>query len=461
MDTTDLAYAGAARQAALIAAREASSREIVEATLARIDALNPTLNAYRVVFAERALAEADQADARAKAGGDRPLLGVPVAIKDDVNIAGEITAMGTAAYGPAREADAEVVSRLRAAGAVIVGKTSVPEMMIWPFTETLTWGVTRNPWDLDRTPGGSSGGTGAAVAAGLAGVGLGSDGAGSIRIPASWNGLFGLKPTRDRVPIADHVDAWQGLSVNGPIARTVADAALFLDATVADAPGGGFLVAARTPPANLRIAMTAKAAPGVLFRLGADERRVYEELAQTLRSLGHEVVERDIAYPQTASLQVLTRYLRGIHDDVAAMPHPERLERRTRSMARLGGLFSDSRVAAARAQEADLADRVDDVLREFDAILMPGPAGGPTRIGAYHGRSALWTLNAVSARHPYMSIFNVTGHPVAAVPGGFDADGLPVGVQLIGPKGGEAGLLSLAGQIEAERAWADRRPPYA
>src|SRR3954468_17761754 len=171
MDATDIAYAGATRQAELIAAGEVSAREVVEATLARIEAVDPVLNAYRVVFAERALLEADQADARRKAKEERPLLGVPVAIKDDTNMAGEITAWGTAAHAGVKDADAPVITRLREAGAIIVGKTNVPEMTIWPFTETLTWGVTRNPWDLDRTPGGSSGGTGAAVAAGAPGVG--------------------------------------------------------------------------------------------------------------------------------------------------------------------------------------------------------------------------------------------------------------------------------------------------
>ena len=214
MDATDLAFAGIARQAELIAAGEVSSRELVELYLERIERLDPQLNAFRVVFAERAL-EADQADARRGAGGERPLLGVPIAVKDDIDVAGEVTAFGTNAYGEPARADAEVVRRLRAAGAVIIGKTQRPELCIWPFTETATFGATRNPWDLQRAPGGSSGGSAAAVAAGLVGAALGSDGAGSIRIPAAWCGLFGLKPQRGRVPLAPHADAWHGLSVNG------------------------------------------------------------------------------------------------------------------------------------------------------------------------------------------------------------------------------------------------------
>src|SRR4051812_23911860 len=269
MDATTLAYAGAAEQARLIRDGEVSSREVVQATLARIDQLDPVLNAYRVVLAERALVEADQADARRRAGNERPLLGVPVAIKDDVDVAGEPTAWGTAAHGGPVAQDAEAVRRLRAAGAIVLGKTLVPEITMLPATDTTTFGSTRNPWDLGRTPGGSSGGSAAALAAGLAGVALGSDGAGSIRTPSAWTGLFGLKPTRARAPVAPHADAWQGLSANGPLARRVADAALFLDATVTDdgVPEGGFAAAAARAPGRLRIAVSTKAPPGALPRL--------------------------------------------------------------------------------------------------------------------------------------------------------------------------------------------------
>ena len=202
MDAAELAFAGAARQAELIRAREVSARELVQLYLDRIERLDPQLNAYRAVFAERALAEAAQADARAKAGETRPLLGVPIAIKDDCDVAGDITAFGSsAADGPA-PADAELVRRLRGAGAVILGKTHVPELTVTPWTESPTFGVSRNPWDLQRTPGGSSGGSAAAVAAGLAGAAIGSDGGGSIRMPAACCGVLGLKPQNGRVPTA-------------------------------------------------------------------------------------------------------------------------------------------------------------------------------------------------------------------------------------------------------------------
>src|SRR6185312_11007271 len=301
MDATDLAYAGAGRQAQLIAAGEVSAREVVAATLDRIEKVDPQLNAYRVVLAERALTEADQADARRRAGDARPLLGVPIAIKDDTDVSGVPTARGSAASDPApRGVDAEVVRRLRAAGAVIVGKTNVPELMVWPFCETAAFGATRNPWALDRTPGGSSGGSGAAVAAGLCGVALGTDGAGSIRIPAAFCGVFGLKPQRGRVPIdAGLSDGWHGLAHVGPIARGVADAALFLDAIADDAPAGGFAAAAARAPGRLRIAVATKIPPGVVGRLGREQRDAVAATAALLRTLGHEVFDHDIDYGLT------------------------------------------------------------------------------------------------------------------------------------------------------------------
>jgi amidase len=459
MDATDLAFAGASEQARLIAAGELSSRELVQTYLDRIDRLEPQLNAWRIVFAERALAEADQADARRGAGNERPLLGVPIAIKDDIDIGGEVTAWGTAAHGGPAAADAEVVARLRSAGAVVLGKTNVPEMTIWPFTETITFGATRNPWNVERTPGGSSGGTAAAVASAMVGIGVGSDGAGSIRIPAAWCGLFGIKPQRDRVPISPHEDAWQGMSVNGPITRSVADAALFLDATT---DIGGFAEAAARAPGKLRIAVSTKLAPGQLVRISPDVRAAVERTAELLRSLGHEVSERDPDLPGSLMSNVVGRYLRGIHDDVQqAMPHPQRLEARSRSMARMGGLIPAGAVARMRAGEAAMAARMNELFDHADVLLQPGPVAGPFKIGQFHGKGALWTLNGVAARVPFQGWWNATGQPACVVPSGLDRDGLPVGVQFVGRPGDETTLLSLSAQIEAERPWAERRPPVS
>jgi amidase len=464
MDPTTLAFAGAAEQARLIRDGEVSSRELVEATLARIDRLDPVLNAYRVVFAERALVEADQADARRGAGNARPLLGVPVAIKDDVDVAGESTAWGTAAHAGPVAGDAEAVQRLRAAGAVIIGKTLVPEMTMLPATDTTTFGSARNPWDLTRTPGGSSGGSAAATAAGLCGVALGSDGAGSIRNPSAWTGLFGIKPTRGRVPVAPHADAWQGLSVNGPLARTVADAALFLDATVSDGgvPEGGFAAAAAREPGRLRIAVSTKVPTGALPYVGKEEKRAVAATADLLRQLGHDVVERDPDYPPTIWLSAYTRVLRGISDDVkASMPHPERLERRTRRIAALGGAIPARVVRWAREAEAEQARRLAVLWDDVDVLLTPAAVDGPYEVGVMGARGAAGFLARGAERLTFMPVWNVTGQPGASVPSGFDDDGLPVGVQLVGRHGDDALLLSLSAQIEHVRPWAGRRPPVA
>jgi amidase len=467
MDAADVAFAGIARQAELIAAGEISSRELLELCLERIERLDRKLNAFRVVLAERARLEADQADARRSAGGQRPLAGVPIAVKDDLDVAGELTTFGTNASGRPARADAEVVRRLREAGAVIIGKTNAPELTIWPFTETATFGATRNPWDEERSPGGSSGGSAAAVAAGLVGAALGSDGAGSIRIPAAWCGLFGLKPQRGRVSMAPRGRAWYGLSVNGVLTRSVADTALFHDVASgaieadydsAPRPAIPFLQSANTSPGRLKIAFSRRIPFGVVSRLDADAGRALEETVELLRSLGHEVSEHDPDYGPGAIPTALVRYLRGIHDDARAIAHPERLERRTRGMARLGGLIPPALLEHALAGEAEFTRRLNGVLEDHDVLLTPATATPPPRVGQLQGRGALWTLNAVAGMVPYNCVWNVTGQPAASVPAGFGSDGLPRGVQLVGRPNDEATLLSLAGQIEAERPWAQRRP---
>jgi amidase len=460
---SDIAFTGAAEQARLLADCALTAPALLEVYLDRIKRLNPVLRAYRVVLEDSARVEAATAQRRLDAGERLPLLGVPVAIKDDADVAGEVTTMGTGAHGPAKDHDAEVVRRLREAGAVIVGKTHVPELCIWPFTESLTFGATRNSWDVSRTPGGSSGGSAAAVAAGLAGLALGSDGAGSIRIPSTWCGVFGIKPQRDRVPLAPHDNAWNGLVVNGPIARTVADAALFLDVTTSvPAPEGGFVAAAARPPGRLRIALSTKVPPPLITVVGKAQRRAVRDAGALLRELGHDVVVRDPDYPVTATLtNLLPRYLRGVHDDMATMPLPQRLEARTRGMARLGGLFSDRRIAAVRVAEDRVCARVLSIFDDVDVVITPGTAMGPSRIGAYQRRGAVATLLLVGARVPFQEMFNVTGQPAAVVPWGLDRDGLPLSIQLVGRPDDEATLLALSAQIESARPWAHRRPPVS
>ena len=447
----------------MLAAGTTTAPALLELYLERIARLDPQLNAFRMVLAETAREEAAAAQRQLDEGGRLPLLGVPVAIKDNIDVAGTTTTFGTSAHGPAKTEDAEVVRRLRAAGAVIIGKTAVPEMCIWPFTETLSFGATRNPWDTTRTPGGSSGGAGAAMAAGLAAIAVGSDGGGSIRIPSTWCGVFGIKPQRDRVPLAPHVDSWHGLDVNGPLTRTVEDAALFLDVTTQlPTPDGGFVAAAARSPGRLRIALSTKVPPPVMSRLGTSQRAAVHDAGALLGDLGHHVTERDPDYPVAATVTgFVPRYLRGIRDDVAMLDRPERLEARTRAMARLGALISDRRIAATREREPDFAARVLSIFDDVDVLVTPATAARPFRIGAFQRRGAIATLRLVSSRVPFQEIFNLTGQPAAVVPWGLDHDGLPVSVQLVGRPGDEATLLQVSTQIEAARPWAGRRPPVS
>jgi amidase len=483
MDATDLAYAGIARQAELIAAGEVSSRELVDLYLERIERNDTQLNAFRIVFGERARMEADQADARRGAGdGGRPLLGVPIAVKDDIDVAGEVTGLGTNAYGgPARE-DAEIVRRVRAAGAIVIGKTNVPELCAFPWTETPTRGATRNPWNLQHTPGGSSGGTAAAVAAGLVGAALGSDGGGSIRFPAAYCGLFGLKTQRGRVPMAPHVDAWHGLSVNGVLTRTVRDSALFYDA-IADGPsdpgapavpsgslldvlGHGTAGAANgstngaPAPRSLRIAVASKLPPSPLTKLHPDNSAALEETVELLRGLGHEVNVREVDHgPLAPAPEFTARYIRGLHDEAEMLAYPERLERRMRAISRIGGLLSMTAVEWARRHEGEYAQRLNEPLADHDVLLTPVTPGPAPRIGACEGRSWIWTMAVAAATVPYAACWNVTGQPACAVPAGHAPDGLPRAVQLVGKPGDEATLIALAAQVEAARPWAAERPP--
>ena len=459
MDSADLAFAGAARQAELVRRGEVSARELVELYLERIERLDPLLNAYRVVFAERALAEAAQADGRARAGDTRSLLGVPIAIKDDLDVGGEATAFGVLADGPA-PADAEVVRRLRSAGAVILGKTHVPELTITPWTESPTYGATRNPWDVDRTPGGTSGGSGVAVAAGLAGAAIGSDGAGSIRIPAACCGLFGLKAQNGRVPTAPAVEPWRGLTMWGPITRGVADSALVYDAIKDGGPS--FAEAAGREPGRLRVAISVRTPP--LTGVQADEEQLsgVHALAQLLRDLGHEVIEREIGYTPPIAANVIARYLRGIADQGLSFGRPERLSRRSRGYMRMGSAIPEAfveRATAAAAADAAVLDRVFE--GGVDAVITPTFTRRPPRVGEYEGRSALWAFTGSVRFVPYCGGYNHTGQPAASIPATWTADGFPVGAQLVVPPHGEPVLLALAAQLERSLGWLDRRPEVA
>jgi amidase len=465
----ELAFAGAARQAELLRRGQVSPRELVELHLRRIERLDPRLNAFRIVLAERALVEAQQAEARLRAGDERPLLGVPIALKDSVDLAGELTMHGTDCFDQPAAADTEMVRRLRAAGAIVIGKTHLPELAIHGFTESATWGVSRNPWNRERGPGGSSGGSGAAVAAGLAPLATASDGAGSIRIPAASCGVFGLKPQRGRIDLSPDLEQWHGMSVNGCISRTVHDTALFLDLTSGGSreqgapppPPRPFVEQAAADPGRMRIAFSTKPPREIAPpKVGSEPKRAVAETADLLRSLGHEVSRSD---PDWGSMgdEALVRYLRGIADDFRQVPHPERLERRTRSYARLGGLYPDSVLARAREAAVRGHERIRALFEAFDVLITPVMGGTALPLRRFEGRGAIWTLVGEGRYYPFTGLWNHLGNPAAAVPAGFAADGLPLAVQLIGRPNDEGTLLSLAAQLEAERPWAGRRPPIS
>jgi amidase len=463
----DVAYAGAARIAEMVRAKEASPSELVELYLERIAALEPKLNAYRVVLSEGARADAKQAEERLAKGDDAPLLGVPVAIKDNVDYAGEVTTHGTAAYGEPAAEDGLVVRRLREAGAVILGKTNLPELAIYGFTESPTWGETRNPWDTSRTTGGSSGGSGAAVAAGLCAIAHATDGAGSIRYPAAFCGLFGLKPQRNRISLSPDREHWYGLSVAGCVSRSVVDTALYLD--VMGGPEKGdldvpprferhLLEAARTAPGKLRIACTTKTATPV--KKAPEVLAAYNETIELLRSLGHEVTEAAPPYSR-ARLDFFPMYFRGIRDEALSLPHPERLSDQSKGFVRMGRVFSDRKMRKVRDKMPAATAKIEGFFRDFDLLLTPATAQPPFEVGKLLGKGALRTMNEMANVYPYGFRWNYTGQPAATIPAGFTDAGLPRSVMLIARPNREDVLVSVGAQLEAERPWADRKPGFA
>jgi amidase len=465
----DIAFAGAARQAEMVRKGEVSPTELVQLCLDRIARLDPELNAFRKVLAGRALLEAKQAEARLKAGEERPLLGVPIAIKDESAVAGEVTTFGTDAFTEPAKEDCEMVRRLREAGAIVVGLTLLPEMAICGFTESATYGVTRNPWDLQRSPAGSSGGSAAAVASGMVPIASAGDGGGSIRLPAASCGLFGLKPSRGRISFAPDLEYWNGLAVNGCLSRNVLDTALWLDITSGGSKEPGapppperpFVESAQTPPGKLRVAYSTlaprAAAPPTVDNV---VKVAVADAAELMCSLGHEVTQRDPDWGGIGN-NITPRFLRGVSETVDEVPHPERLESRTRGFGRLGRRLPDSLFQRAlQGREID-ATRINALFDSYDVLVTPVMGGTAIPIRRWEGKGALRTVIGMSRFYPYCVPWNHLGNPAMSVPMGFAADGLPLAVQIIGRPGDESTLLSLAGQIEAERPWADKRPPVS
>jgi amidase len=456
---------------AALADGSVTSTQLVEQALAGIEATQPTLNAFRVVCGESARAAAREADLRLARGERLPLLGVPVAVKDDIDVAGEPTSFGCAGSFPPARRDCEMVRRLREAGAIVVGKTNTPEVGLYPFTEGHAFGTTRNPWSLDHAPGGSSGGSAAAVAAGIVHGAVGSDGAGSVRIPASWCNLVGVKPQRGRISGWPEPEPFNGLTCFGPLTRTVSDAALMLDVLSGShpedihtppAPSEPYREAIRREPAPLRIALSLRhpfsAAP---VKLHPEIRAATLRLAGVLRELGHRVVESDPPYG-LMGLTLVARGEAGVHQWVSEHVRDRSLlDRRTRETARLGGVLARSVLPVARRLEPWFQRRIGSIFHAADVLIAPTSASPPLPIGATSGLSSRATQQLIAGACPYAWSWNVLGWPGVSVPAGLTSDGLPVGVQLLGPANSESLLLSLAAQLERAERWHERVAPHA
>ncbi|MEU7045361.1 amidase [Streptomyces varsoviensis] len=403
-----------------------TAQALAERALADIARTQPTINAFRLVRAEAALAEARVADRRLAAGERSPLLGVVVAVKDDMDVAGEPTAFGCPGDFPPKSADSEAVRRLRAAGAVIVGKTNTPELGQWPYTEGTAFGETRNPWSAEHTPGGSSGGAAAAVAAGIVPVALGSDGAGSVRIPAGWTNLVGVKPQRGRISTWPEAESFRGITCFGPLARTVADAALLLHVASGRHPGDRHVPpavdvrsAATRDPGRLRIALSFRPAfAAVRHRLDPAVRARVLAIAERLAALGHEVAEEDPRYGPIG-LTFVPRSTAGVREWVGRVPQARLLDPRTRANARNGLLLGGGVQRLARAAEGPLRRRVGVIFRRFDVVLTPTTAVPPLRVGALAGLGSWRTDEAMITACPYNWPWNVLGWPGVSVPAGF------------------------------------------
>ena len=462
----DLFFAGAAVQAQAIRDREVSSRELTDALLNRIVEHDRSLNAFTVVMHDQALAEADARDA-ALARGDEagPLHGVAIAIKEEVDVVGQVTTFGGRANFTPAAADSELVRRLRAAGAVIIGKTAMSEFGQWPFTESAAHGMTRNPWDTSRSTGGSSGGAAAAVAAGLVPAAIGGDGGGSIRIPSACCGLFGLKPQRGRVSSSPHEHLWWALGTAGPLTRSVLDSALVYDvirgATGSDrfraqGPATSFVDAVSAPAGRLRVGWSTRPV-SIGVRPAPEHVEAVRATAGVLERLGHYVEEVDPGYPDPTAAFV-PQFFGGVRVEADAVEHPEQLERRTRETVRLGAWVRPAVVEWAMRQGEKVAAKANTVFDGFDLLLTPTIAHRPPKVGVLDG---VGTVQAALRSMPmiaYTALWNVTGNPAASVPAGFADDGLPLAVQLVGRPHDETTILTVAAQLEQARPWAGARP---
>jgi amidase len=438
--------------AAAVQAGRVTPTEVLEEHLERIAALDRRLGAFQLLRTDAVRAEAKALEGRDDLDG-LPLAGVPVAVKDNIDLAGTPTRIGSAATSqePAAD-DAELVRRLRAAGALLVGKTSVPELCLWPFTESEASGVTRNPWSLDHTPGGSSGGSAAALASAMVPIALADDGGGSIRIPASNCGLVGIKPGLGVVPFpVGGASALCGMNEFGPLATTVADLGLLLDVLA----GTDAYRSVAPPGRPLRIGVTAK--PGAVgAKVDAQVRTALDTTAALLRDAGNQAVAADPPWRNGDAGPFLHRFFAGVAEEAAVLDEAA-LEPRTRAEARAGRILRRTRPVPSGPPARVLA-RYQAWFEDHDVLLCPTLAQPPLRIGAYRGKGMARTILGLTGYMPFTPPFNLVGFPAASVPAGTSADGLPIGVQLAAAPGGEALLLSLVRQLETLRPWPRHAP---
>jgi amidase len=474
MNDSELARLDATAQADLVRRREVRPRELVEAAIRRIEQLNPTLNAVVTPMFEEAIRRASGALP------DGPFSGVPFVLKDlTAQHAGVRYTEGSAFLaGNVSTHDQELVLRQRRAGLVVVGKTNAPEFGIVPTTEPRLFGPTRNPWDTGRTPGGSSGGTAAAVASGMVPMGHGNDGGGSIRIPASCCGLFGLKPTRARNSMGPAVgDVLNGLAVEHALTRSVRDSAALLDATagpglgdpyLAPAPARPYAEEVGAAPGRLRIAVTTVAANGVPIH--ADCVEAVRQTARLCEQLGHEVFDLEPEGVDGAALSeaFVTLYVAGVAAGIAGwagatgrQARPEDFEPLTWAMREMGASRSAADYLLAVAHLQAFSRQVARWFTGFDVWLTPVLAEPPLPLGTFDAPpdQPLLPLVRAGAWVPFTPIANITGQPAMSVPLHWNDAGLPIGSHFVARYGDEATLFRLAAQLEEARPWAGRRPP--
>ena len=462
--------------AAAIRDRELSPVEVTNHYLRRTDELNAQVGAFYTVTAELAEEQARAAEKAVTCSDDPvtlpPLLGVPVPIKDLNMVAGVRQTFGSAVYEDYVPAgDDYVAAAIKAAGAVITGKTATPEFGLPCYTETVVGPPARTPWDLSRSAGGSSGGAAAAVAAGLAPAAQGSDGGGSIRIPASVCGLVGIKPSRGRVSEGPIVPDLFGLAVNGPIGRTVADTALLLDVMAGNYPGDmytlpplsageTFLGYARREPGRLRIGRTlSSAVEGAVVH--PDCVAAYEEASALLSELGHEV--EDVALPVGPDVVPYFETLWYAHATLAPVDpsREDRLLPFTRYMRERGMAINAGELVFAQSYLQAVMRPALAALNAYDAVLTPTLASPPVPVGYFTEVGPAENFERQKLFTPFTAASNLSGQPAVSLPLHWNADGLPIGVMLAGRIGEEGLLISLSAQIEEARPWKDRRPPMA